>query len=153
MTIFTHWLRDFSSDKELYFAYGSNMNRPQMNFRCKSSSAVAIAKLPNWKFLINSRGVATLVPKNGKAAYGVVWAISRDNEKSLDYYEGVREKVYSKSEVEILIEEKKISTLIYIAEDQSPGVPRKGYLETVIEGAKSFNAHQEWLAELKSWAN
>ena len=52
-----------------------------------------------------------------------------------------------------LIEEKKISTLIYIAEDQSPGVPRKGYLETVIEGAKSFNAHQEWLAELKSWAN
>ena len=153
MTIFTHWLRDFSSAKELYFAYGSNMNKPQMNFRCKSSSPVAIAKLPNWKFLINSRGVATLVPKNGKAAYGVVWAISRDNEKSLDYYEGVREKIYYKCVVEILIEQKKVSSLIYIAEDQSPGVPRKGYLETVIEGAKSFNAHQEWLAELKSWAN
>ena len=153
MTIFTHWLRDFSSAKELYFAYGSNMNKPQMNFRCKSSSPVAIAKLPNWKFLINSRGVATLVPKNGKAAYGVVWAISRDNEKSLDYYEGVREKIYYKCVVEILIEKKKVSSLIYIAEDQSPGVPRKGYLETVIEGAKSFNAHQEWLAELKSWAN
>ena len=153
MTIFTHWLRDFSSAKELYFAYGSNMNKPQMNFRCKSSSPVAIAKLPNWKFLINSRGVATLVPKNGKAAYGVVWAISRDNEKSLDYYEGVREKIYYKCVVEILIEKKKVSSLIYIAEDQSPGVPRKGYLETVIEGAKSFNAHEEWLAELKSWAN
>ena len=112
MTIFTHWLRDFSSAKELYFAYGSNMNKPQMNFRCKSSSPVAIAKLPNWKFLINSRGVATLVPKNGKAAYGVVWAISRDNEKSLDYYEGVREKIYYKCVVEILIEQKKVSSLI-----------------------------------------
>ena len=153
MTKFTHWIRDFSSAKKLYFAYGSNMNRPQMNFRCKSSRAVAIAKLPNWKFLINSRGVATVVPKNGKVAYGVVWAISRDNERSLDYYEGVREKIYSKSEVEILIEEKKISTLIYIAENQSPGVPRKGYLETVIDGAKSFNAHKDWLSELKSWAN
>ena len=153
MTKFTHWIRDFSSAKKLYFAYGSNMNRPQMNFRCKRSHAVAIAKLPSWKFLINSRGVATVVPKNGKVAYGVVWAISRDNERSLDYYEGVREKIYSKSEVEILIEEKKISTLIYIAENQSPGVPRKGYLETVIDGAKSFNAHKDWLAELKSWAN
>ena len=153
MTKFTHWLRDFSSAKKLYFAYGSNMNKPQMNFRCKSSSAVAVAKLPNWKFLINSRGVATLVSKKGGAAYGVVWAISRDNEKSLDYYEGVREKIYSKSEVEIFVGEKKISTLIYIAEDQSPGVPRKGYLETVIDGAKSFNAHKDWLSELKSWAN
>ena len=140
-------------DEFTYFAYGSNMNKPQMKFRCKSSSAVAVAKLPNWKFLINSRGVATVVPKNGKVAYGVVWAISRDNERSLDYYEGVREKIYSKSEVEILIEEKKISTLIYIAENKSPGVPRKGYLETVIDGAKSFNAHKDWLAELKSWAN
>ena len=126
MTIFTHWLRDFSSAKELYFAYGSNMNKPQMNFRCKGSSPVAIAKLPNWKFLINSRGVATLVPENGKAAFGVVWAISKDNEKSLDYYEGVREKIYYKCVVEILIEKKKFSSIIYIAEDQSPGVPRKG---------------------------
>ena len=62
---------------------------------CRVRTAVAVAKLPNWKFLINSRGVATLVSEKGGAAYGVVWAISRDNEKSLDFYEGVREKIYS----------------------------------------------------------
>ena len=31
------------------------------------------------------------------------------------------------------------------------GNPRKGYLEKVIDGAKSFNAKKKWINELKNW--
>ena len=37
--------------------------------------------------------------------------------------------------------------------DQIIGCPRIGYLEKVIDGAKSFNAEKKWINELKNWQN
>ena len=45
----------------LYVAYGSNINLPQMSFRCPHSKVVGTAMVKGWE--LEFRGVATIVPK------------------------------------------------------------------------------------------
>ena len=152
MTGFTRWFGEASSDSKLYFAYGSNMNRDQMNTRCPQARALAIAKFSEQRFLINSRGVATVVPEQGCSVYGIIWLLSHGDEASLDCYEGVKDEIYYKKIISVKVANDSIPTLTYIASDIVQGTPREGYLETIMEGAQSFNAHQGWFRELKSWS-
>lgn len=56
----------------LYFAYGSNMNSAQMETRCPDAKRIGVAELLNHDFIVNGRGVATIVPSTGKV-FGVLW--------------------------------------------------------------------------------
>jgi len=152
MTDLTQWFGEVSRGQELYFAYGSNMNKDQMNARCPRSKALAIAKLSEHRFLINSRGVATVIPCSEHFVYGIIWLLSHGDEDTLDYYEGIKDEIYYKKIISVQVANDQISTLTYIANDAVQGIPRAGYLEKVIAGAQSFNAHEEWFRELKSWS-
>ena len=45
-----------------YFAYGSNMDADQMGRRCSAAAIIGTASLEGYRFIINSRGVATVAP-------------------------------------------------------------------------------------------
>lgn len=47
--------------KQLYIAYGSNINLEQMAFRCPHSSVVGDSEIKDYE--LEFRGVATIVPK------------------------------------------------------------------------------------------
>lgn len=76
----------------LYFAYGSNMNLDQMEFRCPAAEVVGNVRLDGYRLTFCSRnpdsGVATILPQKGSHVDGVLWKITQDCEKSLDHYEG-----------------------------------------------------------------
>ena len=48
-------------NKQLYIAYGSNINLEQMAYRCPHSKVVGTSEIKN--FELEFRGVATIVPK------------------------------------------------------------------------------------------
>ena len=93
-----------------------------------------------------------MVPQRGHSVYGIIWALPYRDEDTLDHYEGVKDKIYYKEIISVKVANDIIAALTYIATDMVQGTPRKGYLETVIEGAQSFDAHQGWFRELKSWS-
>ena len=55
--------------EKLYFAYGSNINLEQMEYRCPAAKAVGPVILENYELLFrgNTRGngVATIAPREG----------------------------------------------------------------------------------------
>ena len=61
----------------LYFAYGSNMDQEQMRQRCPEAAFVGTASLPGYMFIINERGVATVIPKADASVPGVVCAVEQ----------------------------------------------------------------------------
>ena len=136
-----------------YFAYGSNMNIEQMNFRCPNSRTLGKISILGYQFIINSRGVATIIPRYYSTVNGVLWSINLKNELNLDYYEGIKKKIYFKKYFYIPFLNQKILILVYIAFNQIIGIPKKGYLEKVIDGAKSFKAEKKWINELENWGN
>lgn len=99
--------------RALYFAYGSNLSTTQMKARChfnpkRSSVPVAIAQLPDWTWIICSRGYANVLapttpppddvaslasndkpPKTSNGVYGLLYDLDPADEDELDGYEGV----------------------------------------------------------------
>ena len=147
----TKWLTSERKHRKLYFAYGSNMNQKQMEYRCPDAFPVAIGRLSRFKFLINSRGVASIIESEIDDTFGVIWQISQTNETTLDRYEGVAKSIYKKIILTADVEEDKVSCLCYQALNNKYGIPREGYLEKVIKGARSFSLNREWIDQLNGW--
>lgn len=135
----------------LYFAYGSNMDIKRMSDRCPGAKLVGKAILEGYRFITNTRGVATIIPDSMKSVNGLVWLISREDEYCLDDYEGVKFKTYLKEYVSVYME--MVSTenvLVYVASDTKPGKPRPCYLEPIIAACNQFFS-EDYTKEIESW--
>ncbi|KAK8142367.1 hypothetical protein G3M48_008883 [Beauveria asiatica] len=90
----------------LYFAYGSNLSTAQMRARCPLSTAIGLGFLPRWRWIINSRGYANILPPcspcsssttttttttedDDDGVYGLLYLLPPRDEESLDRFEGV----------------------------------------------------------------
>lgn len=136
--------------EKFYFAYGSNMNREQMIFRCPDSEVVAKAKISGFRFVINSRGVATIVPDENSCVWGIVWKISAYDEARLDIFEGVRLGVYFKKVMSVQFgNNRSVESLVYIAKNSKRGIPRQGYLERIIDGARFYGINEKYISEIE----
>lgn len=80
------------AEGKLYFAYGSNINLDQMAQRCPDAQVVGPVTLENYELLfrgnLRGAGVATIAPREGSTVHGLLWNITPECERSLDYYEG-----------------------------------------------------------------
>lgn len=137
---------------QFYFAYGSNMDEEQMAGRCPDALLIGNAILSGYKFMINNRGVATVVLSEDKCVLGLVWRISEKCEAALDRHEGVKKGIYRKELCEVAgLDGRSVSALIYIASDVALGVPRPEYLEKIICAAEKNGFAEDYLQELKGW--
>ena len=75
-------------ENTLYFAYGSNINLGQMEYRCPDASVVGPVTLENYELLFRRGGFATIAPKEGETVHGLLWSLTPECERSLNRYEG-----------------------------------------------------------------
>jgi gamma-glutamylcyclotransferase len=86
-----------SNSTILYFGYGSNLWLQQMAVRCPGSSFVGIARLRNYRWMINERGSANPVSLDASTdfederthVWGMVYTLTDSDEARLDRNEGV----------------------------------------------------------------
>lgn len=131
-----------------YLAYGSNLNKAQMAFRCPDAVPVGKCFLNNFE-LVFRRGVLTIEPSPGARVPVGIWKISDADEKSLDRYEGFP-RLYRKEFFPVIlngyrddgekaVEEKVGECMAYI---MNPGhvieQPSLAYMRTVQQGYKDF---------------
>lgn len=138
-------------DKIYYFAYGSNMDSTQMDERCKDHTFIAKAKLENYKFIINTRGVASIIPKDRSIVYGILWKISDSDECELNHHEGVEYGTYTKKFLNVeSFYGKSFKALTYIASNNKLGSPELYYIEKIIDSIKKYDFPQSYIKELKT---
>lgn len=146
-------LMAYEVEGKMYFAYGSNMDESQMAHRCPTAKLVGRARLDGYKFIINNRGVASIIKSDDSFVDGILWSVFPDDEKALDRYEGISSNFYFKTEItlESLRTGEPCSAIVYIASTNSFGQPRPGYLEKIIRAAEKFKFDAKYCAELKKW--
>jgi hypothetical protein len=136
-----------------YFAYGSNMDLVQMDNRCPGAITVSTAELPAYRFIINSGGVATVVPDPVSTVQGLLWKISKKDERSLSRHEGVKQGIYEKALVKVRLPDGTTTkTLMYVATDSNPGAARAGYLEKIISAAQGCGLPEAYRDQLRRWS-
>lgn len=128
--------------KRLYIAYGSNLNKEQMQYRCPTAKPMAVATLHDYQLVFQGRprgAHANVIPAKGQEVPVAIWEISIRDERNLDLYEGVAGGYYTKEYLEIEVNGEMQEALIYIMTPNPYGTPTDGYLKTIAEGYKDFN--------------
>lgn len=98
----------------LYFGYGSNLWLDQMKRRCPSSKYIGIATLRDWKWIINNRHVANIIPSPGDIVYGMIYSLTPKDEEALDGFESVP-YAYVKNIFEVeMADGEKVDSLVYV---------------------------------------
>ncbi|MBI5836425.1 MAG: gamma-glutamylcyclotransferase [Candidatus Eisenbacteria bacterium] len=148
----------------LYFAYGSNMNWPQMQKRCPGAKFHCVAKLPNHRLAFprtsvtwQGGGVAGVVADSGHAVWGVVYELTQADLDSLDGYEGYKEgragNQYTRGTVTVLDrgrEKKPLEALVYHAVPTGRHfAPGARYKKTIVDGAKHWKLPELYLEDLE----
>ena len=143
-------------EKRYYIAYGSNLNIPQMRYRCPDARVIGTANLDGWELLFKGSKTGsylTVEPKTGSTVPVAVWEVSEADEQNLDRYEGFP-AFYYKKEMNLTIKGIKTGRLrkrrvfVYIMHEDRPiGKPSHYYLATCIDGYKSFGFDLNVLAE------
>ncbi|MDO4276255.1 MAG: gamma-glutamylcyclotransferase family protein [Eubacteriales bacterium] len=130
----------------LYFAYGSNMNLGQMEFRCPDAKVVQNVRLENYRLAFGGRnpnsGVATILPEKGSHVDGVMWLITGDCERRLDRYEGYPH-LYGKELHDVTGKDgKSYAVMVYVMKEpykDFPAIPSGFYLNGILEGCEQNN--------------
>ena len=141
-----------------YFAYGSNMNWPQMKQRCPSARFICVARLSDYRFAIarHSRlrkcGTANIFPDAGSEVWGIVYDLNDDDLNVLDSFEDGyrRERIFVVARGD---GRHPFGALVYIAEkeDNAP-LPNPEYKRLMVEGARHWQLPLEYAAMLESIA-
>ncbi|HXG52512.1 MAG TPA: gamma-glutamylcyclotransferase family protein [candidate division Zixibacteria bacterium] len=141
-----------------YFAYGSNMNWPQMQRRCPSATFVSVARLPDYRFAITRRsrlrgcGTANILRQPGAEVWGVVYDVAAPDLVVLDGFEdGYRRetvRVYCRDDGR-----RPLEALVYVAADE-PDVPPPSaeYIGLIVEGAAHWKIPHPYLEMLRGLA-
>lgn len=127
--------------EKIYFAYGSNLNLEQMAFRCPGAEPIGPAIVDGFRLTFcgntSGAGVATILPDEGSRVKGLLWLLTANCEKSLDFYEGFP-RLYGKEE--ILVHGERIaeqSVMVYTMNEpyrSQVALPSWPYLNGILQG-------------------
>ena len=142
--------------KRYYIAYGSNLNIPQMRWRCPSARIIGISEIPDYRLLFKgsqSGAYLTIEPSQGDSVPVGVWEVTAEDELALDHYEGYP-KFYYKAEMELPVtgirsgRTRMRTVFVYIMDESRPfGIPAKYYVDTCRQGYRAFGFDQNKLTE------
>ena len=135
---------------KLYVAYGSNLNKEQMKYRCPDSRVYATGEIKNYElqFKGNPNGAfATIAPKEGASVPVAIWMISKWDEKALDRYEGYPTH-YTKEKVNVNLGKGNVEAMVYIMNQRMNfGMPSRLYYDTVSKGYEDFDLDKNVLID------
>lgn len=137
-----------SKKNTLYIAYGSNLNLPQMTFRCPTAKVVGASEIKGYELLFRGGrkgAVATMEPLEGGSVPVLLWKIRRGDEQALDRYEGYPH-FYRKEMMEVELNGKTVPGMVYVMNDgHELGAPSDFYLNTILEGYKAAGFDTDFL--------
>ncbi|MGH7123237.1 MAG: gamma-glutamylcyclotransferase family protein [Stellaceae bacterium] len=130
-----------------YFAYGANMIAEDMARRCPHAREIGSVTLPGWRLVVGRKGYATLIRDPGARVMGVLWSLTPQCEQTLDEFEEIDNGLFQRNTIDVEGE----PALVYVAVDDTPGLPRAHYLEAVIAAAEARGFPADYLEELRGW--
>jgi len=124
-----------------YFAYGSNLDRMQMDSRCPDNEYKGRARLAGYRFTFDgfSKGrngaVANIIESPQDEVWGCLYDISEADKKKLDGFESVAQEIYGIIQVTVTDDSGAlVPALAYTRTNEKEGTPAREYYDQVLQG-------------------
>ena len=136
--------------KNVYLAYGSNLNLVQMGYRCPDAKVIGTAVLNGYRLVFRGdrhTGVATIEQERGSAVPVLLWEITKRCEQALDRYEGYPH-LYRKEQLTVDLDGEKVQAMAYVMnEGPPPAMPGAYYYATILHGYRDCGFDEAILKE------
>lgn len=130
------------SKKQLYIAYGSNINLEQMAFRCPHSKVVGTSEIKD--FELEFRGVATIVPKENANVPVLIWELDERDLPILNRYEGYP-SLYRQEKMSFELDGKTYEGMAYLMNRGTIFPPSPQYYNTILQGYRENGLDESYL--------
>lgn len=136
--------------RDRYFAYGSNLEPARMTRRVPSARSLGIARLDDFSWHLDKRGMDGSAKANvrrapGQRVWGVVYEIDAGEWPALD----VCEAGYERVRAAVLCTTRTIDAHLYVCgEPVSDLSPFDWYKRLMLDGARHHGLPAEWIAML-----
>ena len=130
------------SKKQLYIAYGSNINLEQMAYRCPHSMVVGISEIKN--FELEFRGVATIVPKENASVPILIWELDERDLPILNRYEGWPH-LYRQEKMPFELDGNSYEGMAYLMNRGEISPPSLQYYNTILQGYRENGLDESYL--------
>lgn len=149
-------------DRFLYFAYGSNMLTRRLRDAKRAPSAIAegTGYVPGYRLTFDKVSTGKQ-QSSGKCdmeatgdgtdrVYGILFSISKADEKSLDREEGL-DRGYRKDTIAVITDMGTKRAVVYIATQKDPGSrPYHWYKEFVVRGAEEHGLPDDYIERIRA---
>lgn len=128
--------------RQLYMAYGSNLNRTQMQWRCPGAKIICKSWLHDYRLVFQGARFgshANVIPAKGFSVPVLLWEITPRDEAILDRYEGVKGGYYTKEYMTVECNGEMKDALVYIMKPSGYGFPADHYLQIIVDGYQQLN--------------
>jgi len=136
--------------KNVYLAYGSNLNLVQMGYRCPDAKVIGTAVLNGYRLVFRGdrhTGVATIEQERGSAVPVLLWEITKRCEQALDRYEGYPH-LYRKEQLTVDLDGQEVRSMAYVMnEGPPPAMPGAYYYATILHGYRDCGFDEKILKE------
>lgn len=128
--------------KQLYIAYGSNINLEQMAYRCPHSKVVGTSEIKD--FELEFRGVATIVPKENASVPVLIWELDERDLPTLNKYEGWP-RLYRQEKMSFELNGKSYEGMAYLMNHGEISPPSQQYYNTILQGYRENGLDESYL--------
>lgn len=134
----------------LYLAYGSNLNKEQMGWRCPTATPYGRGMIDGYE-LVFRRTYLTIEPRKGGSVPVGVWDVGAPDIAALDRYEGYP-RFYHKRDIVIPVDNgeyvRRRRCFVYIMNNGYQVEPPRGaYVECCRQGYADFGLDLSYLDE------
>ena len=134
--------------RKLYIAYGSNLNKGQMAWRCPTARYVGTGMVEGYELKFKGRpdgAYATIDPKKGGSVPVAIWEIQPYDEFRLNQYEGYPNNYFTRN-IPVKIGNHEVTGMVYIMNLRAQAnLPSKHYYDTVEQGYKDCGLDTAYL--------
>ena len=129
-------------NKQLYIAYGSNINLEQMKYRCPHSKVVGTSEIKDYE--LEFRGVATIVPNKGAIVPVLIWELDERDLPVLNRYEGWP-RLYRQETMSFELNGREVEGMAYLMNYGKLSPPSQQYYNTILQGYRENGLDEKYL--------
>ncbi len=158
--VFETALQEISNRNEIYFGYGSNIDKARIRRRCPSARVIAKGKILDYRLVFNmlgnnaegkGGGVANIEKANGDIVYGVLYRIETNELQQLNSLE--MSMNYEVEQMNIFVSDiVSVEATVYISyqEQNNRYTPTNAYRNFIINGMEMHNFPIEYQNQIKA---
>ena len=133
----------------IYIAYGSNMSREQMTYRCPDAKLIGVGRIDRARLEFYLHATVEYTRLGADSVPVAVWEISEADERRLDRYEGFPDYYTKRKWIVRMADGSKLSGMIYLMRIIRPQPPTKGYYEGIRDAYRDLGLDSEIDAVLR----